>query len=49
MTPRHSFRLASRILISLVLLGITVSCIYPDGGGRWGRGGGWHRGWGRRY
>jgi hypothetical protein len=54
MKPRLSFHIASWILFSLVVLGITVSCIYPDGGGRrgggWGGGGGWHHGgdWGRR-
>jgi hypothetical protein len=50
MKPRLSFAFASWILVSLVVLGITVSCIYPEGGGRRG-GGGWNRGggWGHRY
>jgi hypothetical protein len=51
MDPRRLLLASGWVVLGLALLGMTISCIFPDqrrggwgGGGGWhdGRGGGWH-------
>jgi hypothetical protein len=41
MKARSFFLMSGWAVLSVLLLSLTVSCIFPDGGGRRG-GGGWH-------